>query len=170
MTRAIRRIAPPVQRAAWLTLGILALGLGGLGVALPVLPTTPFVLLAAFAFGKSAPGLQQRLENSALFGPAIADWRVNGAIAPRFKLLAVAMMAGVFVLSLVLAVPLVVLAVQFVCMAAAAAFILSRPEAGCPRPWSDGLCLEACPAPGASAGHLPSPSDQGEFRNAAKRC
>jgi uncharacterized membrane protein YbaN (DUF454 family) len=128
----LKTIAPTVERLAWRSLGFLALGLGGLGVVLPVLPTTPFILLAAFAFGKGSPRLQKRLEDSRMFGPAIRDWRINGAIAFRFKLLAVAMMAGVLGLSLVLSAPVPVLAVQLVCMTGVAAFLLSRPDAARP--------------------------------------
>ncbi|MBU4568902.1 MAG: YbaN family protein, partial [Alphaproteobacteria bacterium] len=42
------------QRAAWFVLGVSALGLGILGVVVPLLPTTPFILLAAFAFSRSS--------------------------------------------------------------------------------------------------------------------
>ncbi|MCK7611122.1 YbaN family protein [Roseibium sp. CAU 1639] len=129
MKSALNFVAPPLGRILWWSLGLLALGLGGLGAFLPVLPTTPFVLLAVFAFGKSAPDLQKKLEESRMFGPAIADWRAAGAIASRFKVLAVAMMAGALGLSLALSLPVTVLAVQVACMTAAAVFVLSRPNA-----------------------------------------
>ncbi|MHA7774623.1 YbaN family protein [Roseibium sp. M-1] len=129
MKPALKIIAPSVKRTAWRMLGFLALGLGGLGAVLPVLPTTPFVLLAAFAFGKSSPGLQKRLEDSRMFGKAIKDWRANGAIALRFKLLAIAMMTGVLWLSVALSVPVAVLGVQLVCMTGATVFLLRRPGA-----------------------------------------
>jgi uncharacterized membrane protein YbaN (DUF454 family) len=115
-------------RLGWIALGSVALVLGTVGVLLPVLPTTPFVILAAFAFARSAPTLQARLERSRTFGPIIADWRASGAIAPRYKCLALAMMAGALLLSAVLAVPATVLLVQAACMAAAALFILTRPS------------------------------------------
>lgn len=119
------------MRLVWLVIGGLSLALGLVGIVLPVLPTTPFILLAAFAFGKSVPAFEKRLEESRLFGPSIRDWRDNGSIAPRAKRMAVAMMGLVFAISLALRVSGVVLAVQAVCLLGAATFILTRPN---PRP------------------------------------
>ena len=116
------------RRVVWFTIGATALAIGGIGVVLPVLPTTPFVILAAFAFAKSAPSFALRLETSRTFGPMIADWRAHGAIAPRFKGLAIVMMVGALSISIVLSVSTLVLAIQAICMAIAAAFILSRPS------------------------------------------
>ncbi|MGD1888708.1 MAG: YbaN family protein [Cohaesibacteraceae bacterium] len=116
------------KRIFWLLLGGLALALGGIGVVLPVLPTTPFVILAAFAFGKSSPRLQAWLQDSRVFGPIIADWRENGAIAPRYKATSLVMMGGVIILSLFMAVPAIVLIIQAVAVTGGAAFILTRPN------------------------------------------
>lgn len=116
------------QRGFWFAVGWAALALGAVGVMLPILPTTPFVILAAFAFGKSAPRLRAWLENSRAFGPVIADWRCHGAIAPRVKALAIAMMVAVFSVSVAMGLALFVLVVQAGCMTVAAAFILSRPN------------------------------------------
>lgn len=127
MKSLVGQIGPGVLRAIWFSVGAIALALGALGAVLPVLPTTPFVILAAFAFGKSSPQVQALLENSQLFGPMIADWREHGAIATRYKVVAVTMMAGVFGVSLLLSVPVWVLVVQAVCLTGAAIFILSRP-------------------------------------------
>ncbi|MEO1224313.1 MAG: YbaN family protein [Pseudomonadota bacterium] len=123
-----RQIDRTPRRVIWLAIGGGALGLGAIGIVLPLLPTTPFVLVAAFAFGKSSPRLAIWLETSRAFGPIIADWRRHGAIAPRFKVLAVAMMGGVLALSIIAALSVWVLIVQAVCMTGAAAFILSRPN------------------------------------------
>lgn len=112
----------------WRLLGFTALGLGALGVVLPILPTTPFVILAAFAFGKSSPRLEAWLLDHKTFGPMIADWREHGAIARRYKVIAVAMMGAAFALSLWSGVAPMVLGIQFICLSGAAAFVLSRPS------------------------------------------
>tara|TARA_R110002020_G_scaffold6231_2_gene26060 strand:+ start:3685 stop:4044 length:360 start_codon:yes stop_codon:yes gene_type:complete len=116
------------MRYAWFTLGSIALALGAIGVVLPLLPTTPFIILAAFAFGKSSPRLQNWLETNRTFGPVIADWRANGAIAPRYKAMAIAMMLAAFSASLALGIASLILIIQGVCLFGAAAFVLSRPS------------------------------------------
>ncbi|MFP3942933.1 MAG: YbaN family protein [Alphaproteobacteria bacterium] len=118
------------MRAVWFTAGLIALGLGILGVALPLLPTTPFVLLAAFAFARSSDSWHAWLCEHRVFGPIIDDWRRHGAIARRAKIAAVISMAGVFILSLALNVSAAVLAVQGIFLTGAAAFVLSRPSSG----------------------------------------
>lgn len=115
-------------RAFWSALGLLALALGAIGAFLPVLPTTPFVILAAFCFAKGSPWLAEILENHAVFGPIIQDWRTHGAIARRYKAMAIAMMALAFGTSLYFGFGALVLAIQAVCLGAAALFILSRPS------------------------------------------
>ena len=126
------RIDLSPRRAVWFVVGGVALTLGAIGVVLPLLPTTPFVLLSAFAFGKSTPAYKRWLKHSHLFGPMIADWRTNGAIAPRQKAISIATMAVTFCVSLALSLGAVVLAVQAICMAGAAAYILSRPSGTAP--------------------------------------
>ena len=116
------------MRLFWFMVGFAALVLGAIGVVLPLLPTTPFIILAAFAFGKSSPRLEAWLENSATFGPMIANWRAHGAIAMRYKLIALGMMGGAFVISVLLQMSARVLIIQAVCLAAAATFILTRPS------------------------------------------
>ena len=114
-------------RITWLVIGILSLGLGALGILLPLLPTTPLVLLAAFSFARSSDRLHQWLLEHDVFGALIENWRQYGAISRRAKVVSVISMAAILVLSLVMAAPTYVIVTQFVVLGIAAGFILSRP-------------------------------------------
>ena len=67
--------------------------LRALGVALPLLPTVPFVILAAFFFARGSPELERRLLDHKVFGPHIRAWRERGAISRRGKRAALAAFA-----------------------------------------------------------------------------
>lgn len=62
------------------TLAVLATGLGMVGVILPLLPTTPFLIVAVWAAGKSSPRLELWLLEHPQFGPLLKGWRDRGAI------------------------------------------------------------------------------------------
>lgn len=89
----------------WIALGLLFLLLGGIGVVLPLLPTTPFVLLAAACFAKSSPRLHDWLLSSEVFGPMLRDWEKNKCVSASVKILAVSMMGVVGGVSIVFYVP-----------------------------------------------------------------
>lgn len=80
-------------RAVWLAAGGLALVTGVVGIFLPLLPTTPFVLLAAFCFARGSPRWEAWLLGHPRFGPMVRDWRARRAIPLRAKQLAWTMMA-----------------------------------------------------------------------------
>lgn len=63
------------------------------GVILPVLPTTPVLLVAVWAFGKSSPVLAERIRNHRVFGPPVRDWQDHGVISTTAKLLAITVMS-----------------------------------------------------------------------------
>jgi uncharacterized membrane protein YbaN (DUF454 family) len=69
-------------------IGILFVGLALLGVVLPILPTTPFLLVAAACFAKSSPELQRRLMANKTFGPLIHDWQKYRSIPKKAKRIA----------------------------------------------------------------------------------
>lgn len=117
------------MRIVWLISGLVSLALGGLGVALPLLPTTPFVLLAAFCFARSSPALHAGLLRNPAFGEAIRDWRVNRAISSRGKTTSVLAMALSLALSLILAVEPIVISLQALALSGAATYILTRKTA-----------------------------------------
>ncbi|WP_172294011.1 YbaN family protein [Pseudoruegeria sp. HB172150] len=115
-------------RHLFLVLGWLSVGLGMIGVVLPVLPTVPFMILAAFLFAKGSPRARDWLLNHAHFGPHIRDWEARGAISRRAKIAAAVTMAGVFLLSVLMGLRPMLLAIQAACMIPAAIFVLTRPE------------------------------------------
>jgi len=94
-------IAPPAllsSRPLWLRLlwgaaGVLSLVTGIVGIFLPLLPTTPFVLLAAYCFSRGSSRCERWLLAHPRFGPMVRDWRVYRAIPLRAKQLAWVMMA-----------------------------------------------------------------------------
>lgn len=79
----------PVYRA----LGIVSVALGVVGAVLPLLPTTPFLILAAYFFARSHPEWEARLLAHPAAGPAIRAWRDHGAIPLIAKRLATGLMA-----------------------------------------------------------------------------
>ena len=71
--------------------GIAALSLAVAGIVLPLLPTTPFLLLASYCFVRSSPRMQQWLLNHRVFGPALRAWETHRAVRRSVKWLALAM-------------------------------------------------------------------------------
>jgi len=83
-------LPPPPSRPRWLRwfwliCGALSLLLGVIGIALPLLPTTPFVLLAAYCFSLGSARYEQWLLNHPRFGPMVRDWRSQRAVPLRAK-------------------------------------------------------------------------------------
>ena len=87
--------ATPTGPLRWLylLLALASLALGIVGLFLPVLPTVPFVLLAAWAAARSSPRLLHWLETHPRFGSHIADWRRGGVVRRRAKWLATILMS-----------------------------------------------------------------------------
>lgn len=73
------------KRSVFLAAGLLFTGLGFLGAFLPVLPTTPFLILAAACYTRSSPRLESWLLHHERFGPLLRGWRLRGAIPRRAK-------------------------------------------------------------------------------------
>jgi len=83
----------PVVRALFFVAGITALSFGIAGIFLPVLPTTPLVLLAAACFARSYRPFHEWLLAHRQFGPMIHEWQEHGSIPYRTKMTAIVMMA-----------------------------------------------------------------------------
>jgi uncharacterized membrane protein YbaN (DUF454 family) len=83
-----------------MVLGLFFVGLGGLGAILPVLPTTPFLLLASACFLRSSPALNRWLLRSRLFGPFLRDWQEHHGVRLHVKLTAVTVLVAVVALGI----------------------------------------------------------------------
>ncbi|MEI4471895.1 YbaN family protein [Frigidibacter sp. MR17.24] len=116
-------------RIFWATLGSLALALAVMGVVLPLMPTVPFALLAAFCFARSSRRVHDWILNHRHLGPPIRNWQERRAIGRRAKWLATASFFGSVGIATVMALPPVAIAAQALCLACCAAFIWSRPDA-----------------------------------------
>jgi uncharacterized protein len=81
-------------RYFYLGLGWLSVGLGIVGIILPILPTTPFLLVAVWAFSRSSPEMAEKLRNHPQAGPYIRDWQDYGVIPMTGKVLAIIMMSA----------------------------------------------------------------------------
>lgn len=115
-------------RTFWLAIGLTATGLGLIGVVLPLMPTTVFLLVAAYAFARSSPRLHGWLTEHPRFGPVILDWHEHGSIDRKAKLMAVAVMALTLLVSWLIGVGDLVLGIQAAVLGAVAVFILTRPS------------------------------------------
>ena len=81
------------MRPFYLAGGFIAMALAAIGVALPIMPTVPFLLVAVFCFARSNPKLEQRILDHPYWGPQVRDWQERRAISRRAKVLAIGAMA-----------------------------------------------------------------------------
>lgn len=117
------------MRAFWFIIGMLSLILGLAGILLPLLPTVPFLLLAAFCFARSSQRVHSWLIGHPRLGPPITDWQERGAIGPRAKRLASLSIGLAFALSVAMGVRPQILGIQAAVLVAVTIFIWTRPSA-----------------------------------------
>lgn len=117
-----------LRRGLWIALAWSALALGLVGVVLPGLPTTPFILVAAWAAAKSSRRLHEWLLAHRVFGPMVRDWQARGAVSRKAKRAATLMMALCAVLMFVTAPKVWMAATGTAIMAAVAIWLWHRPE------------------------------------------
>lgn len=116
-------------RILWATAGWIALALALIGIPLPLMPTVPFALLAAFCFARSSERIHAWILRHPVFGPSVRDWQQHGAIHRRAKYYATASFLGSIAIGVFLALPPFALAAQAIILCLCAAFIWSRPDA-----------------------------------------
>ncbi len=83
-----------MTRPLYISLGLASLVLGVIGIFLPLLPTTPFIILAAFFFSKSSKKLHRWLRQHSVFGGPLRDWENNKVIKTKYKIIATVMVAA----------------------------------------------------------------------------
>ena len=112
----------------WLMAGLTSVAIGAVGVVLPLLPTTPFLLVAAFAFARSSERLNRWLREHRAFGPLIDNWHRNGSIDRKVKRIAIMVIVMTPLITVLFGAPLWIIASQIVVLSVAATYILTRPE------------------------------------------
>ncbi|MCG9729723.1 YbaN family protein [Shewanella sp. Isolate13] len=104
-----------LKRGFFLVFGLCSLALGLLGILLPVLPTVPFILLAAYCFARSSDRLYQWLMSHPWFADALQNWQAQGAIRKSLKKKAYIVSGLSFFTSIVI-VPLIWVKVMLACL------------------------------------------------------
>jgi len=117
------------MKVLWFTAGCTSVALGAIGIILPLLPTVPFLLLAAMCFAKSSSKAHNWLINHLILGPPIQDWYSNGAIRRPAKICASVCIIAAFILSLAFSIAWWALVLQAIVLTCVSVFIWSRPEA-----------------------------------------
>lgn len=117
-----------MKRWLYLAIGWTMVGLGIIGAVLPIMPTVPFLIVAAAAFARSSPELEARLMDHPRFGHHLRQWRHQGAIARPAKILAVIAMACSFVSVMIFGAAFVWLQIAVgVALFLSAVFVVTRP-------------------------------------------
>jgi uncharacterized membrane protein YbaN (DUF454 family) len=124
--RAVREHDSPLVRGLLLSAGSLCVVLGVIGIFLPLLPTTPFMLLAAACFARSSRRFHDWLLANRTFGPLIREWEKHRAIPRRTKLTAIVLMSLTLATSIVFFVELRWLQILLATVGAALAIWLYR--------------------------------------------
>jgi uncharacterized membrane protein YbaN (DUF454 family) len=122
VVKALRR--PLLLGAGWV-----CVGMGIIGIVLPLIPTTPFLLVALWAFSRSSPEMAERIRSHPIAGAYVRDWEQAGVIPLGAKIIAVTMMVAMLgYLQFGLGAPAWAVIAAGLAMACAAAYIVTRPS------------------------------------------
>jgi uncharacterized protein len=113
----------------WRAFGLACVGVGMVGLVVPLLPTTPFLLLAGWAFARSSARLHRWLVEHRRLGPPIADWRQGGTVSAPLKAATILSLLASVAIALLAGAPPPVLVLQGIAVVVVGGFVLSRPTA-----------------------------------------
>jgi uncharacterized membrane protein YbaN (DUF454 family) len=117
------------KRTFYFVLGWVMVALGFIGALLPVMPTTIFLIIAAWCFSRSSPRFEKWLLEHPVFGPTLVQWREHGAVPKRVKWIACGGMALGYATFMYFARPSPLLGgVVAIFFIACAAYVLTRPS------------------------------------------
>lgn len=120
---------PRPLRIIYYVIGLLMIVLAIIGAILPIMPTVPFLLVASWCFARSSPRFHNWLHSHKVFGPPIKQWEEQGVISPFVKALAVGGMSVGFCSFLLIAKPVLWLAICVaIVLIAISVYILTRPS------------------------------------------
>ncbi len=118
-----------VRQTVYRWLGALFLGIGALGIAVPLLPTVPFWIVAALFYARSEPVLRDRIYAHPRFGKPVQDFLEHGVLSRRGKIAAVGgIVVGITISVVAFSMPTGIALIVAVCLMPVAVFVLSRPE------------------------------------------
>ena len=110
-------------------LGGISVALGAIGAFLPIMPSVPFLILAAACFARGSPGMETWMLNHPRFSAPIRNWRERGAIPLRAKMFGIGGMAAGYAVTMVAVQPGLAVAVPLgAVLALVAAWMLTRPS------------------------------------------
>ena len=96
-----------IHKPVFFTIGILSLSLGYVGIVVPGLPTTVFILIAAWAFSKCSTKFTYWIENHRLFGPMVLNWKQYRGLSRRAKKVAILTIIPTFAFTIFIAFSLI---------------------------------------------------------------
>lgn len=116
------------MKYVWIGLGWLFVILGVVGIVLPLLPTTPFLLLAAICFSRGSQRMHDWLINHPKLGPPIVNWQTSRTISRSIKVVATLTMAALLALSVYMDIDQRILGLQGVILILVATFLWRQKE------------------------------------------
>ena len=101
LLRGSEKKGQKLTRAVWLAAGLICVGLGAIGIVLPILPTTPFLLAAAACFCKSSTRMYNWLLSNKLFGEYLRNYKEGRGLLMKTKITALTVLWAAIVISTV---------------------------------------------------------------------